>query len=55
VGSYFAKYEGMVVLSLILQHFEISPVPGYKLDLIPSITLRAREGIRLSLKPVKPG
>jgi cytochrome P450 len=54
VGSYFAKYEGMVVLSLILQHFEISPVPGYKLDLIPSITLRAREGIRLSLKPIKP-
>jgi cytochrome P450 len=50
VGSYFAKYEGMVVLSLILQQFEISPVPGYKLDLIPSITLRARQGIRLSLR-----
>jgi cytochrome P450 len=53
IGKHFAKFEGAVVLALLLGSFEFSPVPGFELKLMQSITLRPKHGIRLQIRRTK--
>lgn len=51
VGNFFAMQEASVVLGRVLQRFQLLPAPEKKLSFLPSITLRPKEGVWLSLAP----
>jgi cytochrome P450 len=51
IGKHLAKVEGSVVLLSLVQRFEFLPAPNYRLELMQSVTLRPRTGIRLVLRP----
>jgi len=40
IGNHFAMMEATLVLATMLQQLELTIVPGYKLQLAPSVTLR---------------
>jgi cytochrome P450 len=44
IGSHFALQEAALVLAMLVQRWELSPVPGFKLRLAPAITLRPAPG-----------
>ncbi len=54
IGEPFAWMEGVLVLATLAQRWVPRPVPGYKLELFPSITLRPRNGMPMVLKERKP-
>lgn len=45
IGNHFAMTEATLVLATIAQRFRLELVPGFQLQLVPSITLRPRHGI----------
>jgi cytochrome P450 len=49
VGQAFASAEAAVVLATLCQRFAFAPDPTFKLELWPSITLRPRNGVRLTV------
>lgn len=50
IGAAFAKMETALLLATMAQRFRVSLAPGFKLDLLPSITLQPRRGICVLLK-----
>jgi cytochrome P450 len=51
IGSQFAMIEGILLLATIAQRFRLSLAPGFDLELMPSITLRPKHGLKMSLAP----
>jgi cytochrome P450 len=51
IGNNFALMEAQLVLATMVQHFRVELVPGYPIELQPSITLRPRHGILTWLRP----
>lgn len=51
IGKRFAKFEASVVLMSLIEKLAFRPVEGYRLVLMPSVTLRPRHGIRLNITP----
>ena len=51
IGSHFAMLEAMVILTMVLQRFHLSLVPGHKVEPKPGITLRTRHGLVMTLSP----
>ena len=51
IGYKFAYLEMKTIIASILRHYVISVPPSYKLELMYRVTLRAKGGIRLHLKP----
>jgi cytochrome P450 len=49
VGQAFAFAEAAVLLATICQGFQFSGDPTFRLELWPSITLRPRDGVRLTV------
>jgi cytochrome P450 len=49
IGNRFAIMEAKLVLAVVLQRFRFEPIPETKLALLPSVTLRPRNGVRLRL------
>jgi cytochrome P450 len=47
IGNHFALMEAVLILATIAQRYHLSLVPGQTLELVPSITLRPRHGIRM--------
>lgn len=47
VGMHFAKFEGAVVLIELLKKFEFTVAEDYDLELMQSITLRPKDGVKL--------
>jgi cytochrome P450 len=47
IGAGFAQMEAALILATIAQRFRLSLVPGQPMELLPSITLRPRHGIRV--------
>ena len=45
IGNVFAMTEMAVVLAMIARRFRLELVPGYELELDPSVTLRPKDGI----------
>jgi cytochrome P450 len=54
IGEPFAWMEGVLVLAALAQRWTPRPVPSFKLELFPSITLRPRNGMPMVLKERKP-
>ena len=51
IGQSFATAEAVLVLASVCQQFEFAPVPGFQLELWPSITLRPRGSVPLLVSP----
>jgi cytochrome P450 len=54
IGSHFAKMELALVLSTLLQQVSLQVVPGFRLELIPVITLRPRHGVPMLVQRLRP-
>ena len=50
IGNNFALMEAAILLASIAQRFEISLVPGRKVEPMPSITLRPSHGVHVRLR-----
>ena len=50
IGNAFAMMEMQIVLASIARRFRFAPVPGFALELEPSITLRPKRGVPLRLE-----
>ncbi len=49
IGASFAVMEANLLLAAIAQRFRLRLVPGHPVATLPSITLRPRHGMRMSL------
>jgi cytochrome P450 len=54
VGAGFAMMEAILLLATMAQRFCMTLVPNRKVKLLPSVTLRPRNGIRMVLREVRP-
>ena len=54
VGAGFAMMEAILLLATMAQRFRMTLVPNRKVKLLPSVTLRPRNGIRMVLHEVRP-
>jgi cytochrome P450 len=52
IGQHFATMEAELLLATLLQHVELHLAPGFRMELLPVITLRPRHGlpVRVSLR-----
>jgi cytochrome P450 len=51
VGGHFAMTEALVITALVMRRFRLRLVPGHPVAPLPGITLRARDGVRLTVEP----
>ncbi|MFL5629091.1 MAG: cytochrome P450, partial [Ktedonobacteraceae bacterium] len=51
IGMPFAEMEARLILTTILQHYTPQTVPGYRPGLKPTITLRPKRNLRVTLLP----
>ncbi len=54
IGASFAVMEANLLLAAIAQRFQLRLVPGHPVETLPSITLRPRHGMRMSLSKPQP-
>jgi cytochrome P450 len=50
IGNAFAMMELQIIVPMLLQRFQLSLSPGFKLELDPSVTLRPKSGIWMDAK-----
>ena len=50
IGSNFAMMEAQLIVAMIVQRYRLRLVPGHRLELDASITLRPRHGITMTLQ-----
>ena len=51
IGNHFAMMEAKLMIALIASRFQLDLLPGERLELVPSVTLRAMgKGVRVKLK-----
>jgi cytochrome P450 len=50
VGNHFATLEAVLGLATLLQHLRVRPDPTFELDLLTSVTMRPRTGVRVVLQ-----
>jgi cytochrome P450 len=58
IGTHFALMEAVLILATIARRYRLTVEPGQTLELLPSITLRPRHGLRMRLlgrRPVPSG
>ena len=53
VGASFAMMEATLLLAAIAQRFRLRMVPGHNVVPVPSITLRPKYGIKMSLHQIR--
>lgn len=55
IGNQFAMMEAVLILATIVARHRLELVPNQKIDLVPSITLRPKHGVRVVVRrPTKP-
>jgi len=47
IGNQFAMMEAILVLTTVVQRFRLTLVPGFKLKLMPSVTMRPKHGVSM--------
>jgi cytochrome P450 len=47
IGNQFAMMEAILILATVVRRFRLSLAPGYALRLLPSVTLRPRDGVKM--------
>jgi cytochrome P450 len=55
IGNNFAIMEGQLILATIAQRYRLDLMPGHPVVVEPLITLRARYGVRMMLRPLAEG
>jgi cytochrome P450 len=50
IGNQFAMMEAILILATIAQRFRLKLAPGFALELLPSITLRPKRGVRMVIE-----
>ncbi|HLE24334.1 MAG TPA: cytochrome P450, partial [Thermodesulfobacteriota bacterium] len=50
IGESFAWMEGILVIATLAAKWKTSLVPGHRVELQPSITLRPKYGMRMTLE-----
>jgi cytochrome P450 len=50
IGNYFAMMEAVLILATVAQRYRLELVPGYVLDLFPSVTLRPKHGMQMVVR-----
>jgi cytochrome P450 len=50
IGNHFAMMEAVLILATVAQRYRLALVPGFRLELLPSITLRPRRGIPMVVR-----
>jgi len=50
VGASFAMMEATLLLAMIQQKYELAPVPGHPIEVLASVTLRPKHGIKMVAK-----
>jgi len=50
IGNHFAMMEAVLILATIARKYRLTIEPGQTLELLPSITLRPRHGLRMRIK-----
>ena len=50
VGESFAWAEGVLMLAVMARRWRLEPVPGHKVELNPTVTLRSRNGLRMIVR-----
>ena len=50
IGNAFATMEAELVLATLAQRLRFALLPGSGVELEPSVTLRPRNGIRMSIR-----
>jgi cytochrome P450 len=50
IGNYFATMEAVLILSTVAQRFRLRLVPEHKVELLPAMSLRPRNGVRMKLE-----
>ena len=53
IGNHLAMLEARVIVSRVLQRFQLDLVPGFPVEPKPGITLRLRHGLLMSIHPPK--
>jgi len=51
IGGHFAMTEALVITALVVRRFRLALVPGHPVAPLPGITLRARDGVWLTVEP----
>ena len=51
IGEHFAMTEAVIVLTSLLARYRLDLVPGHKIEMDASVTLRPRSGIKMRLQP----
>ncbi|MBX2804265.1 MAG: cytochrome P450 [Myxococcales bacterium] len=51
IGNHFAMMQGVLSLTTWLQSVSVAPAAGAALSFMPAVTLRPRDGVRLSCSP----
>jgi cytochrome P450 len=51
IGNHFAMVEGVLLLALIAQRYELTLVPGRRVEMELAVTLRPRHGLHMMLRP----
>jgi cytochrome P450 len=49
IGNRFAMMEATMILAVLIQRFRFAATPETKLELLPTVTLRPRAGVRLRI------
>lgn len=49
IGSAFARMEAALLLASIAPRFKLTLVPGHSVDILPSITLRPKYGMKMTI------
>ena len=49
IGAGFAMMEATLLVTAIAQRFRLSLVPGHRVEILPSVTLRPKHGIQMVL------
>jgi cytochrome P450 len=50
IGNYFALLEAVLVLATVAQRYRLALAPGFKLQLLPSVTLRPKHGVSMVVR-----
>ncbi len=50
VGNHFAMLEAILGLATLMQGLELHPMPDFELDLMTSVTLRPRTGVKVRVR-----
>jgi cytochrome P450 len=45
IGNQFAMMEAVLVLATVAQRYRLALAPGFRLELLPSVTLRPKNGV----------